>query len=156
MSYHDHYRVTQCNPPILGVSVQGEDFGHTLIIEFNNSGRTRHDLIVLEGNRLSAIVGTRTVPACPTNAIPLASVEVPTNVTCIGNHLITDRRQVDARLDGTTPYGFAWGPIQVERTAEIDESVFIRVKTTAGKELHIYSSPQGRSLRVFSGGKELK
>lgn len=54
------------------------------------------------------------------------------------------------------PYGFAWGPILVERIAEIDGRVVLRVTTDAGRQVEVYSSRTGRSLRVFDhDGREL-
>lgn len=58
-----------------------------------------------------------------------------------------------------TDYGFTWGPIEIERTAEIlRDGGLYRVLTvkTDSKEITIYVSPAGRSVRVFQNGKELK
>lgn len=46
-------------------------------------------------------------------------------------------------------YGFAWGPVQVQRIAEVEGTVVLRVVTSVGHRLEIYVSPGGRSLRVF-------
>ena len=63
-------------------------------------------------------------------------------------------------MDADTQYGFKWGPAEVTRlaqfrTGEKSETRALRVRTDAGKEIEIYISRTGRSLRVFSGGKEL-
>lgn len=58
-----------------------------------------------------------------------------------------------------TEYGFIWGPATVERVASFTHSNgkyrVLQVKTPT-KTLDIYVSPQGRSVRVFSDGVELK
>lgn len=55
-------------------------------------------------------------------------------------------------------YGFRWGPLVVQRVATFPrkngEDHVLRVKTDAGKQIDIYVSPTGRSVRVFSHGKE--
>lgn len=62
----------------------------------------------------------------------------------------------DARLTNGS-YGFAWGPLAVTRMAEINGRVVLSITTDAGREIHIYASRTGRSLRVFSpGGPEWK
>ncbi|MBX6360069.1 MAG: hypothetical protein IRZ03_08320 [Acidobacterium ailaaui] len=53
------------------------------------------------------------------------------------------------------PYGFTWGPITVTRAMEINGSVALWVSTLAEQKVEIYSSPAGKSLRVFRDGKEL-
>jgi hypothetical protein len=56
-----------------------------------------------------------------------------------------------------TVFGFIWGPVTVERTATLppgDRRV-ITVRTEH-RELDVYVSATGRSVRVFSGGKEWK
>lgn len=63
-------------------------------------------------------------------------------------------------MDTDTQYGFKWGPVEVARlaqfrTGEKSETRCIRIKTDAGKEIEVYVSRTGRSLRVFSDGKEL-
>lgn len=55
-----------------------------------------------------------------------------------------------------TKYGFRWGPIEVIRCTEIDGAVALRVETFGGEGIEVYSSPKGKSLRVFRDGKELK
>lgn len=55
------------------------------------------------------------------------------------------------------PYGFAWGPVEVERTASIDGQACLTIRTDAGKSISVYVSPTGRSLRVFrDNAHELK
>jgi hypothetical protein len=55
-------------------------------------------------------------------------------------------------------YGFRWGPMVVKRMATLPrrtgEDHVLRVATDAGKHIDVYVSPTGRSLRVFSDGKE--
>ena len=62
--------------------------------------------------------------------------------------------------DGITSYGFAWGPLMVQRSGTIDRGrgpCRILELSTPNKRLNIYVSPTGRSLRVFDGkGRELK
>lgn len=64
--------------------------------------------------------------------------------------------------DEQTRFGFKWGQIEVARLASFvrregkGATRILRVKTEAGKEIEIYVSPTGRSLRVFRDGKELK
>lgn len=55
-----------------------------------------------------------------------------------------------------TEFGFDFGSMTVERTCELDdERVVVTVKTPF-RELSIYASRTGRSLRVFErGGGEL-
>ncbi len=52
-------------------------------------------------------------------------------------------------------YGFYWCGLGVTRCAEINGRHVLRVGTDS-KSLDIYVSPTGRSVRVFSGGRELK
>jgi hypothetical protein len=49
-------------------------------------------------------------------------------------------------------YGFAWGPVYVQRTTEIDGRVVLTVTTDTGQSIDIYVSRTGRSLRVFKKG----
>jgi hypothetical protein len=52
-----------------------------------------------------------------------------------------------------TQYGFNFGPMDVEAIAAMDDGrVCISIKTTAGQHIEVYSSPTGRSLRVFKRG----
>lgn len=56
--------------------------------------------------------------------------------------------------DGYTPYGFRWGPADISRCCELPgERRVIQVKTPH-RTLDIYVSATGRSVRVFSDGKE--
>ncbi len=50
------------------------------------------------------------------------------------------------------PYGFAWGPLNVVRYAEIDGRVVLGLETDTGRRFEVYVSPTGRSLRVFEKG----
>ena len=53
-----------------------------------------------------------------------------------------------------TQYGFDWGSMKVERTASLpDDRVVLTVKTDH-RELTIYASRTGRSLRVFEGNHD--
>jgi hypothetical protein len=54
------------------------------------------------------------------------------------------------------PYGFAWGPMEVRRVAEVSGSVALDITTDTGKRVTVYVSPTGRSLRVFGDGGEWK
>jgi hypothetical protein len=51
-----------------------------------------------------------------------------------------------------------WGPLEVVRRATFPrkngEDHVLRVKTEAGKAIDVYVSPTGRSIRVYSDGKE--
>lgn len=51
-----------------------------------------------------------------------------------------------------TQYGFNFGVMEVSRSFSRDGAVYISVKTPH-RELQIYASPTGRSLRVFDYGK---
>jgi hypothetical protein len=57
----------------------------------------------------------------------------------------------------TTPFGFRWGSVTVERIASVErrpgegKSHIVHVN-----DVHIYISPTGRSVRVFRRGVELK
>lgn len=55
--------------------------------------------------------------------------------------------------------GLEWGPLTVEPVAAFDRSngtYRVLGLRTAHRDLDVYVSPTGRSVRVFSGGKELK
>lgn len=56
----------------------------------------------------------------------------------------------------TTRFGFVFGAAEVLRSAIFPSATVITVKTTTGKSIDIYVTPTGRSLRVFSGGREWK
>lgn len=61
----------------------------------------------------------------------------------------------DAKLTNG-PYGFAWGPVEVERTAEVDGYVYLTLHTDhKQRALGISVSPTGRVVRVFRDGQEL-
>jgi hypothetical protein len=55
-------------------------------------------------------------------------------------------------------YGFRWGPLVVQRAAILPsrngETHVVRITTATGKSINVYVSPTGRSVRVFSNGKE--
>jgi hypothetical protein len=53
-------------------------------------------------------------------------------------------------------HGFAWGPVLVERVAEIRGTGVIRLTTETGAQLQIYVSRTGKSIRAFKDGKELR
>jgi hypothetical protein len=62
--------------------------------------------------------------------------------------------------DGSTQYGFVWGPMEVLRAAifregDKDETRAIQIKTEH-RTLDVYVSRTGRSVRVFEKGRELK
>jgi ribosomal protein S19 len=60
-------------------------------------------------------------------------------------------------VSGYTEYGFEWGPMKVERTASLPEGRVVLTVRTDHRELTIYASRTGRSLRVFDGNRyELK
>lgn len=58
--------------------------------------------------------------------------------------------------DEVTQYGFTWGPVVVTRMTTLpgDRRV-LRVKV-GDRNLDIYVSRTGRSVRVFDSGRELK
>jgi hypothetical protein len=56
-----------------------------------------------------------------------------------------------------TDFGFKFGAAEVLRAAVMpDGAVCIQVETEAGKSVDVYVSRAGRSIRVFSQGKEWK
>jgi hypothetical protein len=55
-----------------------------------------------------------------------------------------------------TQYGFTFGAAEVQRVAELNGHVAIAVKGAKGREVTVYVSPKGNSIRVFRDGKELK
>lgn len=55
----------------------------------------------------------------------------------------------------STPYGFQFGATLVERRAELPEGRVVIGVTTEFRNLEIYVSQTGRSVRVFEKGKEL-
>ena len=67
---------------------------------------------------------------------------------------------VEAMTESVEPtaYGFTWGPIEVQRTAEFERGGTYRcigLLIDGKRALDIYVSPTGRSVRVFKKGKEL-
>jgi hypothetical protein len=56
-------------------------------------------------------------------------------------------------VSGHTEYGFEWGPLTVERTASLPEGRVVLTVKTDHRELTIYASRTGRSLRVFEGNR---
>jgi hypothetical protein len=54
-----------------------------------------------------------------------------------------------------TPFGFQWGPALVERRMERDGRICLGIRTDTGREIHVYVSRTGRSVRVFENGQEL-
>lgn len=54
-----------------------------------------------------------------------------------------------------TPFGFQWGPALVERRMERDGRICLGIRTDTGREVHVYVSRTGRSIRVFENGQEL-
>jgi hypothetical protein len=56
----------------------------------------------------------------------------------------------------TTQYGFGWGPMYVTRIAEYRGYVVLDITTITGKDITIYVSPKGHSIRVFGDGGEWK
>jgi hypothetical protein len=56
-----------------------------------------------------------------------------------------------------TAYGFSWNACDVVRYAEMpDGSVMFGVESDEKRQLTIYVSPKGKSVRVFRADKELK
>jgi hypothetical protein len=54
-----------------------------------------------------------------------------------------------------TQYGFRFGTLLVERaTSLLDGRVCVSIKSDTGRELHVYASRTGRSVRVFTPGGE--
>jgi len=60
----------------------------------------------------------------------------------------------------STPFGFKWGPMEVERTSIKHDIhiVTVRPKQKGGRKnaVTISVSKAGQSVRVFKNGKELK
>jgi hypothetical protein len=63
-------------------------------------------------------------------------------------------------VGGLTPYGFTWGPIEVQRITTFNGRRILGLYIDSDKprraRLQIYVSPTGRSVRVWRDGKELK
>lgn len=57
--------------------------------------------------------------------------------------------------DGPTLYGFQWGPMKVERCAEIDGVRCVRI-TTDTEALVIAVSPKGKSIRAWLNHERLE
>lgn len=57
-----------------------------------------------------------------------------------------------------TQFGFRFGAVLVERATSLpDGRVCVSIKSDAGKQLHVYVSRTGRSVRIFTpGGEEWK
>jgi len=57
-----------------------------------------------------------------------------------------------------TPYGFRWGPLEVERTMTVPppRGGYVLTVRGEGTEIQVYVSRAGRSIRVSREGKELK
>lgn len=55
-----------------------------------------------------------------------------------------------------SPNGFVFGACEVVRAAIFPTATVLMVTTATGRSIDIYVSPTGRSLRVFSGGREWK
>lgn len=55
--------------------------------------------------------------------------------------------------DGTTRYGFRWGPMIVERMAHIDGRGYVvsirSAELHTGPEVQVYVSEKGRSVKAF-------
>lgn len=58
--------------------------------------------------------------------------------------------------DGYTEFGFTWGPAEVTRCCELPGDRRVIQVRTDHKTLDIYVSATGRSVRVFSNGRELR
>ena len=60
---------------------------------------------------------------------------------------------VPMTADGTTQYGFRWGPMLVERMAHIDgRGYVVSIRSTelhTGPEVQVYVSEKGRSVKAF-------
>jgi hypothetical protein len=54
-----------------------------------------------------------------------------------------------------TEFGFAWGPVEVVRAMTLPLGRVLTIRT-ASREIDVYVSTAGRSVRVFSGGREWK
>jgi hypothetical protein len=67
---------------------------------------------------------------------------------------ILTRFQALQQPPGTTPYGFVWGPARVERVCQIDRGargIYRVLRIDSGyRDLNVYLSPTGRSVRVFA------
>jgi hypothetical protein len=65
----------------------------------------------------------------------------------------------NASQQGTTQYGFRWGPLEVMRLAEFprakDKTCYVLgIRTDAGTYIDVYVSDTGRSIRVYSDSHE--
>lgn len=47
-----------------------------------------------------------------------------------------------------TPYGFKWGPATIERMADFPQGLVMSLKTDGGRDLQIYVSAKGKSVRI--------
>jgi hypothetical protein len=67
---------------------------------------------------------------------------------------VTITESVAVRPDGVHEYGFDWGPVRVTRLMQMDgRGVVLRIKTIAEKQVDIYVSERGHSVRIF-GSRE--
>lgn len=74
--------------------------------------------------------------------------------------MTASRQPARVRVEVTsTEYGFQWGPATVERLAvcERGNGLYRVLQISTGRRrLDVYISPTGRSVRVFSDGRELR
>ena len=57
--------------------------------------------------------------------------------------------------DEITQYGFKWGPMTVERSAEIPNGRHVLTVKTRSQAVEILVSPGGRRIEVWKGGKRM-
>lgn len=52
------------------------------------------------------------------------------------------------------PDGFAWGAISVTRRFSHEGRVSLSLATDTGRDIHVYVSATGKSVRFFEGNQE--
>ena len=57
---------------------------------------------------------------------------------------------------GDTPYGFRWGHFEVTRISAIEGRGEVLGVKVGDHDLEIYVSAQGRSVRLFDRGREIR
>lgn len=51
------------------------------------------------------------------------------------------------------PYGFDWGPMQVNRTAHIEGRGYVVTVKTAHAEIQVYVTEKGRKVEAYRPGQ---
>ena len=63
------------------------------------------------------------------------------------------RRPLGANELGFSPYGFRWGPLEVERTAYVPGRGYVVTIQTEGVAMQVYVSERGRVVRSHPPGR---